>query len=220
MGESTGRADPESDPQTQQLDPSQWRSDFPILAKQIHEQPLVYLDNAATTQKPRQVLAAMDELYETKYANVHRGIHVLSEESTDLFEAARNTVCRLIGNVAREEIIFTRGTTEAINLVARSWGDQNVVEGDEILLTEMEHHANIVPWQQLAARKGASIRWLPITDDGHLALDDLDALLSSRTKLMAVTAVSNVLGTINPIEQIVFQQTALRRLGLGLCYRS
>ena len=203
MGESTGRADPESDPQTQQLDPSQWRSDFPILAKQIHEQPLVYLDNAATTQKPRQVLAAMDELYETKYANVHRGIHVLSEESTDLFEAARNTVCRLIGNVAREEIIFTRGTTEAINLVARSWGDQNVVEGDEILLTEMEHHANIVPWQQLAARKGASIRWLPITDDGHLALDDLDALLSSRTKLMAVTAVSNVLGTINPIEQIV-----------------
>ena len=152
MGESTSRTDAPSDQQTQPLNPDRWRSDFPILAKQIHKLPLVYLDNAATTQKPRQVLAAMDELYESKYANVHRGIHVLSEESTDLFEAARDTVCRLLGGVSREEVIFTRGTTEAINLVARSWGDKNITADDEILLTEMEHHANIVPWQQLAAR--------------------------------------------------------------------
>ena len=203
MGESTSRTDAPSDQQTQPLNPDRWRSDFPILAKQIHKLPLVYLDNAATTQKPRQVLAAMDELYESKYANVHRGIHVLSEESTDLFEAARDTVCRLLGGVSREEVIFTRGTTEAINLVARSWGDKNITEDDEILLTEMEHHANIVPWQQLAARTGASIRWIPITDDGHLDLEAFNTMLSPRTKLVAVTAVSNVLGTINPIEQII-----------------
>ncbi len=199
----TSRSDSVNNQNAQQLNPAQWRNDFPILTKQIHDQPLIYFDNAATTQKPRQVLTAMDEVYEAKYANVHRGIHLLSEESTDLFEAARDTVCRFIGNVSREEVIFTRGTTEAINLVAGSWGDQNVSEGDEILLTEMEHHANIVPWQQLAARKGASIRWIPITDDGYLVLDDFSAMLSSNTKMVAVTAISNVLGTINPIERII-----------------
>ena len=203
MHKSVGSAEPSAAAQTPVFDPHKWRSDFPIFEKRIHDVPLIYLDNAATTQKPRQVLAAMTDLYETEYANVHRGIHTLSEECTDRFEAARNAVCRLIGNPAREEVIFTRGTTEAINLVARSWGDQNIAAGDEIVLTEMEHHANIVPWQQLAERSGASIRWLPITDEGHLALEGLDSLLTPRTKLLAVTAVSNVLGTINPIEEIV-----------------
>ena len=139
----------------------------------------------------------------THYANVHRGIHTLSEESTDQFEAARDTVCRMLGGVMREEVVFTRGTTEAINLVACSWGDQNISEGDEILISEMEHHANIVPWQQLAERSGASIRWIPITDEGHLDLEAFNTMLSSRTKLVAITAVSNVLGTINPIKQII-----------------
>ena len=208
MHESTDRSQPANTAESVPLDPWRWRSDFPILEKQVHDSPLIYLDNAATTQKPRQVLEAMDDVYLTKYANVHRGIHTLSEESTDRFEAARDAVAQLLGGVAREEVIFTRGTTESINLVARSWGDQNVSAGDEIVLTEMEHHANIVPWQQLAERTGATIRWLSITDDGYLDLDALETALTPRTKLLAVTAISNVLGTINPIEQIVAQAHA------------
>ena len=180
------------------------RADFPILSTLLHGGvPLVYFDNAATTQRPRQVIQSLVDVYEKQYANVHRGIHWLSDQSTDLYEEARAKVQRFIGAQALEEIIFTHGATEGINLVARSWGDANVRAGDEILLTEMEHHANIVPWQQLAARTGAVLRWAPVTDGGELVLDELFALISERTRLVAVTAVSNVLGTINPVAEII-----------------
>jgi cysteine desulfurase/selenocysteine lyase len=187
----------------QAFDAARWRADFPILATSSPTgAPLVYLDNAATTQHPRQVIQSIVDVYERYYANVHRGIHWLSDHSTDLYEEARNKVRAFLGAAAREEIIFTRGTTESINLVARSWGDANVRAGDEILLTEMEHHSNIVPWQQLAERSGCAIRWAPITADGLLDLDAFDRLLGPRTRLVAVTAVSNVLGTINPVAEI------------------
>ena len=189
---------------TCRLDTDAIRADFPILAKTIHDGvPLTYLDNAATTQRPRQVIQAMVETYEQNYANVHRGIHWLSDQSTDLFEEAREKVRSFINASAREEVIFTTGATGAINLVARSWGDANVRAGDEILVTEMEHHSNLVPWHQLAERTGAKVVHIPVTDEGKLNLDDLDQLLTEKTKLVAVTAVSNVLGTINPIESIV-----------------
>jgi cysteine desulfurase/selenocysteine lyase len=163
----------------------------------------VYFDNAATTQRPSQVIHALVEAYERHYANVHRGIHWLSEQSTDLYEEARESVRRFIQAAHRHEVIFTTGATAAINLVARSWGDRFVGPQDEIVLTEMEHHSNIVPWQQLAERTGCKIRFAPITDDGFLVLEALDNLLHERTRLVAVTAVSNVLGTINPVAQIV-----------------
>ena len=165
--------------------------------------PLIYLDNGATTQRPRQVIQAMVDTYEQYYANVHRGIHWLADRSDDLYETARETVRSFINAPAVEQVIFTCGTTHAINLVARSWGDANVRAGDEILVTEMEHHSNLVPWHQLAERTGAVIRHVPITDDGLLQLDFLDGLLTDRTKLVAVTAVSNVLGTINPLAEII-----------------
>jgi cysteine desulfurase/selenocysteine lyase len=186
------------------LDPYRVREDFPILSRMLHgDQPLVYLDNAATTQRPRQVIDAVVDVYESKYANVHRGIHWLSDQSTDLFEEARDKVRAFINAPSGEQILFTHGTTEGINLVARSWGDANVGRGDEIIVSQMEHHSNIVPWQQLAQRCGAVIRWLPISDDGQLLLDELDGLLNPRTKLVAVTAVSNVLGTINPVKEVI-----------------
>ncbi|HEX4146911.1 MAG TPA: cysteine desulfurase [Pirellulales bacterium] len=188
----------------QVLDVERLRADFPILAARLHDNvPLIYFDNAATTQRPRQVIQSLVDVYEKHYANVHRGIHWLSDQSTDLFEDARLKVQAFIGAQAREEVIFTHGATESINLVARSWGDANLRGGDEVLLTEMEHHANIVPWQQLAARTGAVLRFAPIDDDGLLRLDEFDRLLGARTRLVAVTAVSNVLGTINPIDEIV-----------------
>ncbi len=180
------------------------REDFPILARHVYDNvPLIYFDNAATTQRPRQVIQSIVDTSEKYYANVHRGIHALSEQSTDLFENAREKVRAFINAPSCEQVIFTHGTTESINLVARSWGDANISAGDEILLTEMEHHGNLVPWQQLAARTGAELRYLPITDDGQLRLDELPKLLTSRTKLVAVTSVSNVLGTINPLEEII-----------------
>jgi cysteine desulfurase/selenocysteine lyase len=180
------------------------RDDFPILATEVHGGiPLVYLDNAATTQRPRQVIDAIRTAYEEKYANVHRGIHFLSEVSTELFENARDRVQRFINARRRDEIIFTSGTTASVNLVARSWGDANLRAGDEILLTQMEHHSNIVPWQQVKERTGCTVRFLPITDDGLLALDSLDQMLTDRTKLVSVTMVSNVLGTRNPVQAIV-----------------
>jgi len=186
------------------LDPYRVREDFPILSRMLHgDQPLVYLDNAATTQRPRQVIDAVVDVYESKYANVHRGIHWLSDQSTDLFEEARDKVRAFINAPSGEQILFTHGTTEGINLVARSWGDTNVGRGDEIIVSQMEHHSNIVPWQQLAQRCGAVIRWLPISDDGQLLLDGLDGLLNPRTRLVAVTAVSNVLGTINPVKEVI-----------------
>jgi cysteine desulfurase / selenocysteine lyase len=180
------------------------RRDFPILsALGENGRPVIYLDNAASTQRPRQVIEAMDRVYQTCYANVHRSGHGYSAQTTALYEASRESARSLIGAKSTNEIIFTSGTTAGINLVARSWGDENLKAGDEILLTVMEHHSNIVPWQQLAARRGAVIRWVPVTDGFELDLEAMEELLSERTKIMAVTAVSNVLGTINPIRGLV-----------------
>ena len=190
--------------ETLPLDPQVYRPDFPILATSIHgDKPLIYLDNAATTQRPRAVIDSLVSMYEHHYANVHRGIHWLSDQSTDRFEEARQKVQQFINATTSQEIIFTTGTTMAINLVARSWGDANVKAGDEILITEMEHHSNIVPWQQLAERTGCSVKFVPITDDGRLNLDDFKEMLSGRTKMVAVAAVSNVLGTENPLELVI-----------------
>ena len=179
-------------------------ADFPILERQHSSgQRFVYLDSAASSQRPRQVIEAMSRVYTEHYSNVHRSGHELAAETTSAMESARSAIGRFINVPVFESIIFTSGTTGSINLVARAWGDANVKAGDEILLTEMEHHSNIVPWQQLAERTGAIIRWLPIRDDYQLDIDRLPGLLSNRTKLVAVTAVSNVLGTINPISTIV-----------------
>ena len=186
------------------LDPYRLRSDFPILSTSIHgDKHLVYLDNAATTQRPRQVIQSLVDTYEKNYANVHRGIHWLSDQSTDLYEEARRKVQAFIGAEHSHEVIFTTGATIGINLVARSWGDSQIRPGDEILLSVMEHHSNLVPWQQLSERTGCRLRHLPITDDGHLILEDWDQLVSERTRLVAITAVSNVLGTINPLPEII-----------------
>ena len=180
------------------------RDDFPILSQSVHgDWPLVYLDNAATTQRPKSVIDRLVEVYERHYSNVHRGIHWLSEQSTDMYEEARESVRELIHASNRNEIVFTTGTTAAINLVAHSWGDANIRDGDEILVTEMEHHSNIVPWFQLAQRTGCKVRFLPITDDGLLDMDALPQFLTEKTKLFAFAAVSNVLGTINPVKQLV-----------------
>lgn len=179
------------------------REDFPILQQTVHDnRPLVFLDNAASTQRPRQVIDVLRRVYERDYANVHRGIHTLSERATEQYEDAREKVREFIGAANAREIIFTPGTTAGINLVARSWGEANIKSGDEILLTTMEHHSNLVPWQQLAERTGAVLKHIPITNDGLLILDELDTLLTSRTKLVAVCSVSNVLGTINPVREI------------------
>src|SRR3954463_6941749 len=173
--------------------PASLREDFPILEQNVHgDQPLVFLDNAASTQRPRQVIDVLRRVYERDYANVHRGIHTLSERSTEQYEEARQKVRDFIGAEHSREVIFTSGTTAGINLVARSWGDANVKRGNEILVTTMEHHSNLVPWQQLAERTGAVIRHIPITDDGLLVLDKLNSLLTDRTRLVAVASVSNV----------------------------
>jgi cysteine desulfurase/selenocysteine lyase len=186
------------------LDVDAIRRDFPILETKLDDGwPLVYLDNAASTQRPRQVIQAMAEAYEKYYSNVHRAGHRLAVESSAHYEAAREAVRQLINARSPTEVIFTPGTTAAINLVARSWGETNLREGDEILLTLMEHHSNIVPWQQVAERTGCKIRWTPINEDFQLDMEAFERLLSPRTKLVAVTAVSNVLGTINPVDRIV-----------------
>src|SRR3954469_8645927 len=183
--------------------PASLRDDFPILTQNVHgDHPLVFLDNAASTQRPRQVIEVLRRVYERDYANVHRGIHTLSERATEQYEEAREKVRDFIGAEHAREIIFTSGTTAGINLVARSWGDANLKRGDEIVVTTMEHHSNLVPWHQLAERTGAAIRHIPITDDGLLILDELDTLLTGRTKIVAVASVSNVLGTINPIKEV------------------
>jgi cysteine desulfurase / selenocysteine lyase len=197
------------------LDPAALRADFPILSTTLHDNvPLVYLDNAATTQHPRQVIQSLVDTYEKDYANVHRGIHWLSERSTSLYTEAREKVRRFINAPEAESVIFTRGATEGINLVARSWGDANVRAGDEVLLTVMEHHSNLVPWQQLAQRTGCVLKHIPITADSLLDLAALPSLLTDRTRMVAVAAVSNVLGTINPIEMIVEQAHAAGALVL------
>ena len=185
------------------LDVDAIRRDFPILEREVHGKRLVYLDNASTTQKPRQVIDALVRYYESYNANIHRAVHALGEEATAAYEGAREKVARFIGAPSSESVIFTRNTTEAINLVAYAWGRANVGEGDEIILTQMEHHSNLIPWQQLAEEKGATIRYIEITSDATLELGNLSALFSGRTKLLAMPHVSNSLGTINPAEEIV-----------------
>jgi len=188
------------------LDPVRLRADFPVLHQEVNGHPLVYLDNAATSQKPRQVLDAITRYYAEDNANVHRGLHELSRRATDGYEGAREAVLRWLGGQFPSEIIWTRGTTEAINLVASSWGGAHLRPGDEILLTEMEHHSNIVPWQLIAARTGARLRYLGIDEEGYLRLDELPEILAEgRVRIGAVTHVSNALGTINPIEEIARQ---------------
>ena len=179
------------------------RKDFPILKRQVHGKPLVYLDNAATSQKPKAVIEALVEFYSQTNANIHRGIHALSEESTALYEGAREKTSSFLEAPKSRTILFTRNTTEAINLVRFAWGNSHVKAGDEILLTEMEHHSNLVPWQLLAQAKGASLRFIPVTEEGHLALDRLPELLSEKTRLVALTLMSNVLGTINPVRAVI-----------------
>ncbi|HZZ20624.1 MAG TPA: cysteine desulfurase [Opitutaceae bacterium] len=194
--------------------PASWdriREQFPILDQKVNGHPLVYLDNAATTQKPLAVIEALDRFYRTDNANVHRGLHALSMRSTDAYEGARSRVAKFIGAAAPEEIIFTRGTTESINLVAQSWGPANLKKGDVILLTEMEHHSNLVPWQLVAARTGATLRFVPVTgDEGLLDLSALDALLTPDVKVFAFTHISNTLGTINPVAELCARA---RRIG-------
>ncbi|MBP5523336.1 MAG: cysteine desulfurase [Bacteroidaceae bacterium] len=179
------------------------RNDFPILGREVYKRPLVYLDNGATTQKPRQVVDAMVDEYYNVNANVHRGVHFLSQQATDLHEQSRETVRRFINAKNVSEIIFTRGTTESINLLAFSFGEAFVKNGDEILVTEMEHHSNIVPWQMLCERKGARLKVVPISDEGTLRMDEYRRLLSDKTRLVCCTHVSNVLGTVNPVKEIV-----------------
>ena len=179
------------------------RQDFPILSRDVYGKPLIYLDNAATTQKPLCVLDAMRDEYLNVNANVHRGVHYLSQQATDLHEAAREKVRQFINARKTEEIVFTRGTTEAINLVASSFCELQMQAGDEVLVTEMEHHSNIVSWQLQAQKRGIVVRHLPITDDGRLDLSSLTSHLTSRTKLVSVAHVSNVLGTVNPVEEII-----------------
>jgi cysteine desulfurase/selenocysteine lyase len=186
------------------LDPEALRKDFPILSTVLHgDKPLVYLDNAASTQRPTQVIQTLVDTYEKHYSNVHRGIHWLSDQSTDLFEESREIVRAFIGAEKLHEVIFTTGTTSAINMVARSWGDANVGPGDEILVSVMEHHSNLVPWHQLAERTGCTIKAIPITDDGLLDMSQLETVLTEKTKLLAIAAVSNVLGTINPLPELI-----------------
>ena len=179
------------------------RADFPALAQQVHGRPLVYLDNAATTQKPRQMLDALRRYYENDNANVHRGVHTLSVRATDAHDVAREKVRAFLNARSTHEIVFTRNSTEGINLVARAYGDANVGAGDEVLITAMEHHSNIVPWQLLCERTGARLRVVPIDDRGDLIMDDFARLLTERTKIVAVVHLSNALGTINPVADIV-----------------
>lgn len=178
------------------------RKDFPILERQVYNRPLVYLDNAATTQKPRQVVEAMVSEYYSVNANVHRGVHYLSQQATDLHEAARERVRTFIHAHSSAEVVFTRGTTESLNLVASSYGEAFLHEGDEVLLSVMEHHSNIVPWQLLRERKGIVLKVIPMNDTGELDLEAYEQLFTPRTKLVAVAHVSNVLGTVNPVKQL------------------
>ena len=185
------------------FDPREIREAFPILREQVHGHPLVYLDNAATAQSPDVVLQAISEFYTGYRSNVHRGVHTLSERATAAYEAARDTIRDFLGAAHREEIVFVRGTTEAINLVAHSFGRSRVAAGDEIVISGLEHHSNIVPWQLLCEEKGAHLRVLPMDDRGDLILDDLDSFLTPRTKLLALVYVSNALGTVNPVREII-----------------
>jgi len=185
------------------LDVEKIRKDFPILARTVGDRQMVYLDSAATSQKPQQVIDAESDFYAHHNANAHRGLYMLGEEATELFEGARANLARFFGAPGPENIVFTRGTTESMNLVAQGWGRKFLHEGDEVLLTDMEHHSNIVPWQMTAAVTGATLRYIPLTDDGQLDLSDLGSLLTERTKILSVTGMSNALGTITPLRQLI-----------------
>lgn len=186
---------------TDDIDVAAVRRDFPILSTTVHDHRLVFLDSAASSQKPRQVVEAMDEYYATSHANVHRAAYTLAERATNAMEGARATIARFIGAPSADEVVFTKNATESINLVARSWGAANLGPGDAVVLTQMEHHANIVPWQQLAAERGLELRWIPLTEDGQLDLTDLDRLLDG-ARLLSVTAMSNVIGTLPPVRRL------------------
>ena len=179
------------------------REDFPILAMKVHGKPLVYLDNAASAQKPKAVLDRIQQAYTSEYANVHRGLHYLANAATEAYEGAREKRARLSQCGATEEIIFTRGATEAMNLVAHTFGRERINPGDEIVLSIMEHHANIVPWHFLRERQGAVIKWAPVDDDGNFLIDEFEKLLTDRTKMVAITHMSNVLGTVVPVKEVV-----------------
>jgi len=179
------------------------RQDFPILSMQVHGKNLVYLDNAASAQKPRAVLDRLMQAYTSEYANVHRGLHYLANAATEGYEGARDKVAKFLNAERREEIIFTRGATEAINLVAQTFGRERIGAGDEIVLSIMEHHANIVPWHFLRERQGAVIRWAPVDDDGNFLIDEFQKLLNDRTRLVAITQMSNVLGSVVPVKEVV-----------------
>ncbi|RLA36269.1 MAG: cysteine desulfurase CsdA [Gammaproteobacteria bacterium] len=196
-------AAPQAVAATAGFDVERLRADFPILQQEINGKPLVYLDNGASTQKPQAVIDAVSNFYAHDYANIHRGVHTLSERATAAYEGARDRVQRFLNAADRREIIFTSGTTEAINLVAQSFGGQKIGQGDEIILTGMEHHSNIVPWQLLAERVGATIKVVPITDDGALDLDAYTSLFGPRTRLVSLVHVSNALGTVNPVQAMV-----------------
>ena len=185
------------------LDLQKIRNDFPILSRKVYGKSLVYLDNAATTQKPLCVLDAMREEYLNVNANVHRGVHYLSQQATELHEAAREKVRQFINAPKTEEVIFTRGTTESINLVASSYAEAFMHEGDEVIVSTMEHHSNIVPWQLQAAKRGIAIRVIPMTDDGVLMMDEYEKLFTEKTKIVSIAHVSNVLGTVNPVKVMI-----------------
>ncbi len=185
------------------MDVQKIRKDFPALHQHVHGKPLIYFDNAASTQKPRAVIDSISRFYENDNANVHRGIHQLSERATLGYENARKKIAEFIGAKSEKQIIFTRGTTEAINLVASAWGRKFVREGDEIILSEMEHHSNLIPWQLLAKEKGATLKFIPITEEGTLDFTEFEPILNNRTRLVAITHMSNVFGTINPIKKII-----------------
>lgn len=190
-------------PTTDEMKVERWRADFPILESKIHGKPLIYLDNAATTQKPQAVIDAEARYYREDNANVHRGVHALSQRATDVFEAARTKVQRFINAARSDEIVFVRGTTEAINLVAQSYARPRLREGDEIIISALEHHSNIVPWQMVCQQTGAVLRVIPVSDTGELDIDAYDKLLNERTKLVALAHVSNALGTINPVRAMI-----------------
>jgi cysteine desulfurase/selenocysteine lyase len=190
------------------------REDFPILREQTHGHPLIYFDSAATSQKPRNVLRALRHYYEHENANVHRGLHELASRATEAYEKSRKRVASYLGAASGDEIVFTRGTTESINLVAQAWGEKFLREGDVILLTEMEHHSNLVPWQLLAERKGVELRFVPVHDDGTLALESLPSLLTREVKLFAFTHISNSLGTINPVADLCQKARAVGAITL------
>jgi cysteine desulfurase/selenocysteine lyase len=201
-------------PVTHTLDLTAIRAQFPILTRTVHDQPLVYLDNAATTQKPHVVIEAEKHYYEYLNSNIHRGVHQLSQQATDAYEASRESVRSLLNAPRTEDIIFTRGTTEAINLVSQTWGRTNLKPGDEILVTHMEHHSNIVPWQMLCEETGAILRPIPIDEMGVLDMEAYASMLSTKTKLVGVVHVSNALGTVNPVKQMIEQAHAVGALVL------